>query len=75
MSVTTPETFKFSGGSVTANHANIVDDLATKGYTGSYSGGVITVTLPSSSWNARDFEEFVRIAQVNRATFKYTKAS
>lgn len=75
MSVSTPETFKLSGGSVTANHAQIDADLAYNGYTGSYSSGVITISLPSSSWTNRDFDYFIRIAKANRATFKYVKAS
>lgn len=75
MSVTTPETFKLSGGSVTANHTQIVDALGASGYAATYSSGVITITLPSSTWRGKDFEFFLRLANSIRATFKYTKAS
>ena len=85
MSVTTPETFVLTGGSVdsegSGTSARIVENLATMGYTGTLtvaSGGTpafVTITLPSATWDGRNFRELVTFARTINTRFRYTKAS
>ena len=85
MSVTTPETFIYYGGSVdsegTAGNARIVASLADMGYTGTLtaaSGGTpayVKVTLPTSTWDCADLERLTQFAKSINARFRYTKAS
>ena len=85
MSVTTPETFKLTGGQVdaegTTTSARVVYGLATLGYTGTLtaaSGGTpanVAISLPTSTWDTFNLEELVQFAKSINARLRYTKAS
>ena len=85
MSVTNPETFVYTGGSVdaegTGSKARILASLADMGYTGTLtaaSGGTpakVAVSLPTTSWTSHNLDELVQFGKTINARLLYTKAT
>ncbi len=80
MSVTNAETFKITGGSVTANYAAIIKELAEADITATHSNGVLTITnatlaSTSSPTSLKRWSALIRIVKSANATVKYVVAS
>jgi len=77
MSVTTPETFKITGGVTASELAALADNLNSAGITNTTSGAVITVTNSALAGanGISKFSDMVRIAKAGGCAVTYTAAS
>jgi hypothetical protein len=77
MSVTTPETFKISGGACASEAAAIQDSLVQAGLANTLSGTTITVTNTglTGTGGLLKFDAMLRIARAANAAVTYVAAS